>query len=212
MRIKSFDFFSKYFLPEIKLENLIAIKKWNPKENIITYDEDLFIVQNNEWIRDVSYPKSKVPSKQEAYLVYRDILNISVDESTSFVTISIKNHSPFVAKSWLELIINGINKSMRDEDIEIALNSIEYLKQYGETTNFQSLKVSVANLMESQLHTLMLASSTDDYIFSVIDPPVAPELRSEPNRVMILIVGTLIGFLVSIFLVFTYGYFKNENY
>ena len=41
-RIKSFEFFSNYFLPHIKLENLMAVKKWNQASNTLTYDASDF--------------------------------------------------------------------------------------------------------------------------------------------------------------------------
>jgi hypothetical protein len=56
-RIKSFNFFVNDFLPNIKLENLMAFDKWIPENNIIIYDDDLFDIEKNLWIRDVSYPK-----------------------------------------------------------------------------------------------------------------------------------------------------------
>ena len=41
-RIESFEFFSKNFLPSIKLEDLMAEKKWIPQENKLIYDKDIF--------------------------------------------------------------------------------------------------------------------------------------------------------------------------
>ena len=68
-RIKSFDFFSAYILPNIKLENLMAVKKWVLETNEIIYDEELFDQVNNKWIRDT--PKI-IPSNQEAFKVYKN--------------------------------------------------------------------------------------------------------------------------------------------
>jgi LPS O-antigen subunit length determinant protein (WzzB/FepE family) len=66
-RIQSFEFFSNYFLPQIKLENLMAVKKWNQASNTLTYDESAFNSESSQWVRKVSPPKSSIPSSQEAY-------------------------------------------------------------------------------------------------------------------------------------------------
>jgi len=210
-RINSFDFFNEYFLPNIQLEDLMAIKKWNVNDNIITYDSDFYIQEKNQLVRDVSYPLTARPSAQEAYRKYKNIMNVSIDDETSFVTISIESLSPILAKNWLDIIISGINLSMRNEDTELALNSIEYLKEQAQITNIQSIKESISGLMESQLHTLMLASSSKDYIFTPIESPIVPELKSAPNRAFISIFGTILGFIASLVCLFSMGYIKNET-
>ena len=42
MRINSFEFFSNHFLPFVKLENIIAVKKWNSHDDELTYKRSLF--------------------------------------------------------------------------------------------------------------------------------------------------------------------------
>ena len=100
-RIKSFDFFSEHFLPYIKLENLLAIKEWNPENNTILYDEKIFNNNSKKWIRE---KLPTIPSNQEAYREYKDILTIYEDNKTLFVTISIDHQSPHIAKKWVQLL------------------------------------------------------------------------------------------------------------
>lgn len=52
------------------------------------------------------------------------------------------------------------------------------------------------------MKTLMLASSNEAYIFKIIDSPIAPERKSGPQRKFILIIGTLLGGLISIIIIF----------
>ena len=51
------------------------------------------------------------------------------------------------------------------------------------------------------MQKLMFASVRNDYVYKTIESPLVPELKSSPNRAVICIVGTLIGFFLSIFLV-----------
>ena len=200
-RIESFEFFSKSFLPSIKLEDLMAEKKWIPKENRLIYDEDIFDELSNKWVRKVSYPKKTIPSSQEAFKEFKKALSINQDEETGLVYLSIEHISPHVAKEWMDVIIYNINERMREIDKEDAQNSINFLSETLKTTNSQSIKVVFSKLMESQMQTLMLASSNADYIFKTINSPVVPEEKSGPNRAFICIAGTLFGFIFSIIIV-----------
>ena len=197
VRIKSFGFFSKHFLPNIKLENLIAVKKWSYSDNRLVYKDNIFDIQNNTWVRKFTYPQKQVPSHQEAYEQYKKILSVSQDKKTSFINISIKHHSPYIAKQWLDMIIKNINETMKEEDKKNASRTIDYLNATSQTTNFQSIKDAISSLLEDQMQTLMLASSNEYYVFKVIDAPVVSEKKAEPSRFLICLYGVLIGFAIS---------------
>ena len=206
-RIKSYDFFINKFLPNIKLENLMAAKRWNADNNIISY-KGIYDETNKKWSIKYLSPYSELPSKQVAFGEYLKILSISEDRKTPFVTINIQHKSPYIAKEWLELIVNGINEVMRLEDIAKAQNAISYLNESIKSTNIQSIKEAVSSLLESQMKTLMLASSNNSYVFKVIDAPIVSEKKSGPNRALICIMGTIFGFMLSIFLILVNKVFK----
>jgi len=211
-RIKSFEFFSIHFLPYIELQDLMAVQKWKVEENKIFYDENIYDSQSNMWVRDAEFPKKSVPSNQEAFEIYKEILSINRDEKTSFVKISIEHQSPFIAKEWIEIILKNINESMSEIDRKSAQNAIDFLKMKYTETNIQSLRIGISKLLESQMQTLMLSSSENDYIFKILDSPVVPEEKFSPNRFIILFVGTIFGFVFSFLIVFAQYYiFQNKN-
>ena len=200
-RIKSFEFFSKYLLPNIKLENIMAIKDWDLITNTLIYDKKLYDEESGEWTRKFSHTQSRVPSQQETFKIFLNSLNISVDKDTSFVTIKVRHQSPYVAKKWLEIIIFNINESMRSQDIRSSEASIDFLNKTQKLTKIQSIKDAISSLQETQMQTLMLASSNEAYVFKVIDSPIAPETKSSPNRFFICILGGMFGFFFSIFII-----------
>ena len=91
---------------------------------------------------------------------------------------------------------------MRLEDIELSKSYIDFLNESQNSTNVQSLREVASQLLESQMQTLMLASSNEAYIFKIIDSPVVPEEKFSPNRPLIVIIGTIFGVIFSIFFVF----------
>ena len=203
-RITSFDFFSEYFLPKIKLENMMAVSKWNSNTNTIIYDDSSFDKSSDKWVEDK-------PSVQEAYIVYNDILTIAQDKTTQFIKLSIDHRSPLIAKEWLDIIIFNINESMRENDKRNARNAIKFLNDSAKSTNIQSLKDITSGLLENQMQILMLATSNEAYVFKVLDSPIVPEKRSSPKRSIICIIGTLLGGMFSVLLALVNHYMRENN-
>ena len=202
-RVKSFNFFSNHFLPNIELENLLAIEKWDPESNSLFYDENTFDVTNKKWVEN-----NTQPSNQTAYRKYVNIFKIAVDDETSFVTFSVEHQSPEIAKKWLDIIIYNINESMREIDKTDAQNAINFLNETANSTSIQSIREVIGRILESKMQTLMLASTNKAYVFKVLDSPIVPEVKSGPIRSIICIIGTLIGGVISVLISFIQHYRK----
>ena len=199
-RVKSFEFFSNYFLPNIKLENLLAVKEWTPESETIIYNDGLFDVKNNNW--------NTKPSNQTAYRQYINIFGVNVDDETGFVTFTVDHQSPEIAKKWLDIIIYNINESMREIDKTDAQNAINFLNETSSSTSIQSIREVIGRILETKMQTLMLASTNKAYVFKVLDSPIVPEIKSGPFRSVICIIGTLIGGVISILITFFQHYRK----
>jgi len=208
-RIKSLDFFSYYFLPNINLQDIFAVDSWDQKSNTLKYNEKLFDSSKNNWIRKVNFPLQKIPSNQEAYEHYKNILSINEDKKTGFVKLSISHPSPYIAKEWTDIIILQINESMKEIDKKESINSINFIEEQLETTKLAELRNALSKMLEKQIQVLMLTSASEGYVFKVISSPVAPERKSKPSRALICILGTFFGFIFSTFYsIFTFFYYK----
>ena len=200
-RIQSFEFFSNYFLPSISLQNLMAVKNWEPSTNTVFYDEKIFSSELNKWTRDFSYPQLQTPSAQESFETYKDIMSITINEKTSFISLSVKHMSPYVARDWVQKIIYAINESIRDEERIKATRSLDFLNKELLKVNYSKIKESIAQLQQEQLKLLMMIESNEDYIFKTLNSPIAPELKSEPKRKVLVILLSFLGLMMSIILV-----------
>tara|TARA_Y100001935_G_scaffold245420_1_gene239000 strand:- start:21170 stop:22108 length:939 start_codon:yes stop_codon:yes gene_type:complete len=205
-RIKSFEFFSNHFLPNILLEDLMAVKAWDPTSNKLTYKKKYF--DSGKWVRKFKYPQTAIPSHQEGYKVYREIMLINQNKQSGFVTISVKHQSRFIAEEWNNIIIKEINKSMRDEDKQKAIKSLDFLNNRSLEVNYEEIRDAIFALQQEQIKSLMMIESNENYIFNIIDPPIAPELKSEPNRPLIIILGAILAFFVSTMFILISGYIK----
>ena len=104
-----------------------------------------------------------------------------------------------------------MNNAVRARDVEEAENSIAFLNEQRQKTNLVSLTEVFAELIEQQTKTVMLAAASEEYVFQIIDPPVAPELKSEPGRALICIIGVLLGGVLAIVFVLIRHYAKGDR-
>ena len=200
-RIKSLDFFTEHFLPNIKLENLIAVTRWNQETDTLTYDESLYDPFTNKWVRDVKFPKNVIPSDQEAYEFYIETIDLSEDQDTNFVSISMDHHSPIIAKEWLDIVIKKINESMREIEKKSSMDSINFLNQSKDFSDVQSIQSAISSLLEMEMQKYMIASVNQDYVYRIISKPLIPEEHSFPNELLICIIGFLFGVILSVIIV-----------
>jgi uncharacterized protein involved in exopolysaccharide biosynthesis len=204
-KIQSLDFFTRHLYGKIVLD-LMAVDHWDASSGALVYDPDFYDVKSRAWVREASYPRQAKPSAQEAHKAFLEVLSLSEDKKTSLVTIAIKHQSPVVAQAWVELIISAVTEELRGSDVEEAQGSIAFLEQQRTQTALVSLDEVFAQLIEEQTKTIMLANVSKDYVFNVIDPAVVPELKSEPKRALICILGTLLGGMLGILLVLVRHY------
>ena len=209
--LNSLKFFEESFLPNINLEDLMAVNDWNSSTNKLSYDNKVFDFDNKLWIREVSFPKEKTPSAQEAHRKFNDgHFSLYEDKDTGFITLHIKHHSPYIAQSWLNTILVNINKTIRTEQKIKTLTSIDFLNQQLIKTQYTEVKQALSFLLQQETEKLMLIESNQDYVFKTIDPPAVPELKSGPSRSLICIIGALIGGILSVIVALLNHYIKNR--
>jgi hypothetical protein len=201
-KINSLSFFENNIMPNIHLPDLMAVKSWNSKTNTLAFDKSIFDTNSNTWIRDFSYPQQQIPSAQESFKVFlTEHLNLSDDKNSGFITLSIKHQSSFVAKQWLELVVNEVNAFYRQKDKLESEKAVSYLNKQISMTGLSEIKQVLAQLLQEETKKLTLVEANQYYVFDYIDPPAVMEKKSEPKRALICILSALLGGMLSIVLV-----------
>ena len=212
-KISSLSFFEKNLMTNIYLPDLMAVKSWNSKTNTLTYDESIYEMNSNTWVRDYSYPEQQIPSAQESFGIFRARhLSISEDSQSGFITLSVKHQSPFVAKQWAELVVNEVNSFYRQKDKAASEKAASYLNLQISMTGLSEVKQALAQLLQEETKKLTLIEANKFYVFDYIDPPAIMEQKSEPKRLLILILSSLLGGMFGISLVLIkYYVFKKKT-
>jgi LPS O-antigen subunit length determinant protein (WzzB/FepE family) len=210
-KLSSLSFFENNILDNIFLPDLMALHSWDAKNNKIIYDESKYNKNKDIWVRNYSYPQKQKPSPQESYKKFmRDHYSLSEDKTSSFITLSIRHQSPVIAKQWTELMFNQINSFYKEKDRLESEKAVKYLNNQISVTAISEVKQVIAELLQEETQKLSLIEARKSYVFEYIDPPVVMEEESEPDKVFIFILCSLIGFMLSIAIVILRHYFTKE--
>ena len=209
--LSSYKFFESNVFPFISLPELMAAKRWNHRNNRIILDKKKYLEDSDTWIRDVSFPKQIKPSIQEAHRTFAsDHLGVSFDKETGFITISVSHYSPHIAKEWLEIVIENIDKNIREIHKKQSIRALEYLNEQVTQTNLAEINIALASLIQQEIERLMLIEVSDYYVLNVLAPPFVPELKTHPRRALICILGGIFGLILGGSIVMG-RYFRESN-
>jgi LPS O-antigen subunit length determinant protein (WzzB/FepE family) len=87
---------------------------------------------------------------------------------------------------------------MRDAEKKQTSKSIKFLNEQALTVNYEEIKIAISLLQQEQMKSLMLIEANEDYIFKIVESPLVPEMKSGPNRFVIVLIGALFGAILSI--------------
>lgn len=211
-KLSSLSFFEYNILPNIFLPNLMAVDSWNPQNNVLTFNKNIYNADNDTWIRDYSFPNKLIPSAQESYKIFTENhLSITEDKKSGLITIKIKHQSPYIAMEWVALIVDKINTFYREKDRDEAELAVKYLNEQISKTKFSEIKQSIAVLLQQETQKLTLIEANKFYVYEYIDPPAVMEYKSEPRRSLICILGLIFGLCIGVVIALLSYYFSKEH-
>jgi uncharacterized protein involved in exopolysaccharide biosynthesis len=206
-KLQSLSFFEGQILKQINIPDLMAVESWNPSNNSITYDREVYDDKTKSWTREVVFPQTPKPSTQESYKAFMGHLSVAKNLKTNIITVTISHQSPFIAKQWADLVVTEINTFYREKDRSEAEFAVNYLNDQIVQTRLSEVKMVIAEVLAQQIQKLTLIEANDNYVFDYIDPPAVMEKKSAPRRAIICIIGALLGGFIGA-LVALFRYFQ----
>ncbi|MDO9318899.1 MAG: Wzz/FepE/Etk N-terminal domain-containing protein [Gammaproteobacteria bacterium] len=195
--LKSRQFIGRFIQSNNLLVPLFA-GSWDKSTGVGVINEEAYDASSGIWLS-----AGGPPSQQNAYRAFTNILSIGgPDRTTGIVTIAINWHNPIEAAEWVNKLVAAINADIRTQDVDEANRAIAYLRGQLEQTQLVDMQRVFYQLIESQTRITMLADVRDEYVFRVIDPATIPDVKVEPRRSNIAIVGTMVGGLFALAIVY----------
>ncbi|GEA22391.1 Wzz/FepE/Etk N-terminal domain-containing protein [Vibrio harveyi] len=210
--MKSRQFVEEFINKHDLLVPLMAATDWDLTNNKLILDEELYNPNTGEWLREPNGLRGVTPTAQEAFEVFsKEIMNVSQDKESGLYIISVKSYSPYIAQQWVNWLIEDINKVMRERTIAETSQNLAYLNTQLQKTAVADMQSTFYKLIEEQTKSLMLAEVQEEFIFKVVDPAVAPELKDGPKRALICVLGTLLGGILGVAIVLVRFAFRKED-
>jgi uncharacterized protein involved in exopolysaccharide biosynthesis len=150
-------------------------------------------------LRDAKKP----PTLWMAVKNFREgVLTIREDKRTGLTTVAVEWKDPAIAARWANEFVALANELIRARAKDDSTRNIAYLNKQVAQTNVVELQRVMYNIIESETKTMMLANARVEYAFRIVDPAVPPELKIRPKRLVMVVIGTLIGLVIGLMVVF----------
>ena len=189
-----------------------AAEDWDKASNTLKLDAELYDAESKTWlIKDAYSGEKRPPSSWELFEEFDKKVTLSQDKTSGLVTITIENYSPKLAKLWVELFVRSINDYMRERKLQQVNRNIEYLAAQIEKTAIADMREVFYQIIEEQTKSKMLAEASPEYAFVTVSRAMIPEERSKPKRLLICILGTILGAMGSLLLVLVRRYAFSET-
>lgn len=193
---------SRFFIKDFFNRHDLVVPFMGSKPGEVTgtveIDPELYDEANQQWVREISPPRQAMPSDEEVYEEFSELLIVEEDDTTGLITVSLEWYDPSQIKNWADWLVEDLNSYMREDALLESQRAIAYLTEQLQKTSLVEMRNVFFNLIEQQTQKVMLADVREEYAFEIIDPAVVPEKKSAPARALICILGTLLGGMLSV--------------
>lgn len=170
---------------------------------------DRWDAASSRWLEDD--PEAWPEIRDAVRFFHANVLKVSQDRRTNFVTLAVEWTDPVAATLWADELVKRLNTRLRERALIEAEANVEYLQSELAKSGVITLQQSIGRLLESELQKLMLARGNEEFAFRVLDSPATPKRRVRPNRPVIAVAGTLFGGMLAVIGVFLAHALRGEK-
>jgi capsular polysaccharide biosynthesis protein len=131
-------------------------------------------------------------------LFERRIRTVVEDRKTGLVTLTIEWKDKAMAAQWANDLVARTNAYVRQRALNLSARNLAYLNEELKNTNVVETQQAIYKLIEGEIKTTMLARGNEQYSFTVIDPAVVPQDKSNIRRLYVVLIGFFGGLVIGI--------------
>ena len=210
--MKSWNFIENFIDDNDLTVEVFAAEGWSKGSNTLKINDDAYDVEKNEWlIEDDDTGELRPPTSWKLFESFSERLAVSEDKNSGLVSVSFQYYSPYIAKQWVDMYVESINRFMQQRQVDKVTRNIAYLQEQIGKTSIAEMREVFYTIIEEQTKSKMLAEASPDYAFVAVGPSMVPEQKSQPKRALICILGTLLGGMLSVLLVIVMHYARKSD-
>ena len=209
--MKSWSYIEGFIADNDLAVELAAAQGWSKGSNELQINDSVYDTENKQWLVENEAGVAGPPSSWSLFQAFSGRLGVSEDITSGLVSVSIEYYSPQVAKQWVDMYVESINRFMQQRQVDKVTRNIAYLQEQIGKTSITEMQEVFYSIIEEQTKNKMLAEASPDYAFVAVGPSMVPELKSQPKRSSICILGTLLGGMLSVLLVLVMHYARKSD-
>ena len=209
--MKSWSYIESFIADNNIAVEVYAAEGWSKGSNKLQINDDVYDSENNQWLVENETGVVGPPSSWKLFNAFSKLLAVSEDKKSGLVSVSIEYYSPQIAKQWVDMYVDAVNRFMQQRQVDKVTKNITYLKEQIEKTSIAEMQEVFYTIIEEQTKNKMLAEASPEYVFVAVSPSMVPEQKSQPKRALICILGTLLGGMLSVLLVLIMHYAKKTD-
>jgi len=209
--MKSWSFVEGFIAENNIAVEVYAAEGWSKGSNELQINEGVYDTKNKQWLVENESGVTGPPSSWNLFQAFSGRLAVSEDKKSGLVSVSIEYYSPQIAKQWLDMYVAAINAYMQQRQMAKVANNINYLQAQVKNTSIAEMREVFYTIIAQQTKNKMLAEASPEYAFVAVSPSMVPEEKSQPQRALICILGTLLGGMLSVLLVLVMHYARKSD-
>jgi uncharacterized protein involved in exopolysaccharide biosynthesis len=190
---------------------IMGVKGWDRESGELIWDKEIYDPVAKEWVREPPKGMEAEPSSFEVYARLSKLLSVSFDKKTGMLDVAVEFYSPIIAEKWVRILVAELNEAFRLRDMAESKKNILYLEKKISETSIAGMQAVFYGMVESQIKTLMLAEVDEQYLIKQVVEPKVPELKSSPDRKIIVALSILMGGFLSCVVVFIVSFLRGRG-
>lgn len=186
---------TKRFIEENKLVPELFKKEWD--------------AQASQWKRGAAAQ----PTDSRVFRKFKSLLRVTRDRKAGLVTVEIDWDQRQQVAQLVNKLVDMVNAELRARAIVDATTRIGFLEKELAATSVVDTRNAINRLIEAQIKQRMVASVTPEFAFRIIDRATTPDSneRVRPRKVLMLLVGLVLGLLCGVFFVLARDIFRGTR-
>ena len=133
------------------------------------------------------------PNPKRLSMLMAGILNISVDSSTGFISISAETSNPNMVIELISKATQETDKLLKERFFITAEDTLEFYYQKLLTSRSPEHREALAKLISAEDQKLMLASKSSNFVAEPLTMPSVSLYPTSPKSSMVLALGLVLG-------------------
>lgn len=193
----SYQFLSGFLIANDLVDDMLMFQKYDKKsdKSILKNGSSAFEVKN---LFSSENPRQGLLELKKATREFQKIIKMVPSRADpSLAIIEVTHYSPSLSYFILTSLLKKLDRDIAQLDIQSSDSQISYINSIiGEYSSIETTRI-LATILDREFTKKILANSSDQYAFLVLDPPVYPIEKSQPRRSIIVLLSLLLGIFIN---------------